>query len=173
MTTARNTVLWAAMAAAGCGGASRPDATDPLETARTHQTHDTSGGHAEAGRGGTAEMEEMVAMPPSVSKFHATLAPYWHAQEGPRRMADTCAAIGEFRAGADEIIASPAPERSDTAAWASGGKQLAQAVTDLEGTCKANDAPAFETAFAALHERFHGLITAAHGEPGEHSDHLP
>jgi hypothetical protein len=169
MKTAWNTVLSAALAAAvGCGGSTRPDSTEPLETARTHQKHDLGGGHAETGG---ADMKEMVAMPPSVSKFHATLAPYWHAKQGPQRMTDTCAAIAELRAGADEIVASPPPERSDSAAWSSGGKQLAEAVTALEGTCKASDATAFETALAEVHERFHGLMSAAGGEHEDHSDH--
>jgi hypothetical protein len=169
MKTARNTVLLAALAAAvACAGPNRPDATEPLETARNHQTHDVRGGHA--GRNDSSEVREVVEMPPSVSKFHATLAPYWHAKQGPQRMTDTCAAIAELRAGADAIVAAPPPERGDAAAWSDGGKQLAQAVAALDGTCKASDATGFEAALADVHERFHGLMAAAGGEH-DHDDH--
>lgn len=170
MKTAPNTVLLAALAAAvACAGSARPDATEPLETARTHQRHDTHGSHTGDGMDHKkGEVDEMAAMPPAVSKFHATLAPYWHAQQGPKRMADTCAAIGQLRAGADEVVAAPPPDRADSAAWSAGAKQLAQAVAALDGTCKASDATAFEAALTEVHERFHGLMSAA---SGEHDDH--
>jgi hypothetical protein len=84
-------------------------------------------------------------------------------------MTDTCAAIAELKTGADAILAAPPPDRGDTAAWAAGGKRLAESVTVLEGTCKASDAPAFETALAQVHERFHGLLATANGDHDDHA----
>jgi hypothetical protein len=187
MTTARKTALIAVLAAAaGCGGA-KQDSTEPFEAARGGQSHDMAHratSHDGAGHMGSGEADEVAnemgddvaGMPPSLHRFHDALAPHWHAAHGPERMAGTCAAIGELRAGADAIVAAPAPERHDAAAWSAGGKQLAEAVTALDATCKAHDAAGFETAFGHVHEQFHGLLEAG-GEPkhgdGDHdgSDH--
>jgi hypothetical protein len=174
MNTARKTLLMVALAAGGgCGGA-RSDPSEPLETARTVQSHDTRRGDAGKGTLGSGEAGERAAMPPELQKFHAVLAPRWHAQHGPERTADTCAAIAELRADADAIVAAPAPAGRDAAAWSAGGKQLAEAVAGLDATCQAHDAAGFEPAFAKVHERLHGLLEAgepAHVDPGDHDDH--
>lgn len=143
-----------------CGGAHKPDSTAPLESARNSQKHET--GHT--GHMGGSEADEMAGMPPTIAKFHATLAPRWHAAQGPQRMADTCAVIAEFRSEADAIVAAAPPGGSDAAAWSAGGKQLADAVLALDRACKASDGAAFEAAFGEVHERFHGLMAAAGGE---------
>jgi len=120
---------------------------------------------------GSGEADEMAAMPPELQKFHAVLAPRWHAKHGPERIADTCGAIAEFRADADALVAAPAPAGRDTAAWSAGGKQLAEAVAGLDATCQAHDAAGFESAFAQVHERFHGLLEAGEPRHGDHDDH--
>jgi len=166
MNTARNTLRVVVLAAGlGCGGA-KPD-SEPLDTARPIQSHATRGGDHGAGMG-AGEADEMAAMPPELQKFHAVLAPRWHAAHGPERIADTCGAIGELRAAADAVVAAPAPAGRDAAAWSAGGKQLAEAVAALDATCQAHDAAGFEPAFAQVHERFHGLLEA--GEP-KHDQH--
>jgi hypothetical protein len=104
------------------------------------------------------------AMPAPLAKFHDTLAPRWHAEHGAKRTADTCAAIPQLRTDADAVAASPAPPGSEAAAWSAGGKQLSEAVAGLDTACKANDAAAFEPAFALVHQRFHGLMEAVGGE---------
>ena len=158
----------AALAAvAACGGANKPDSTEPLEAARNTQRHET----VHPGGPGGSEAGEMAGMPPTIAKFHATMAPHWHAAKGPARMADTCAAIAELRGEADAIVAAAPPDGSDAAAWSAGGKQLAGAVVALDGTCKASDAAAFEAAFAEVHERFHGLMAAAGGEHEHEHEH--
>jgi hypothetical protein len=168
MNAARKTLLMVALAASGgCGGA-RSDSTEPL-AARNLQSHDTR--HADAAKGHTGEADEVAAMPPELQKFHAVLAPRWHAEPGPERIADTCGAIGELRAGADAVVAAPAPAGRDAAAWTAGGKQLAEAVAALDATCQAHDAAGFEPAFAQVHERFHGLLEAGEPEHGEHGEH--
>lgn len=161
------TALIAALAAAvACGGATKSDSTAPLEAARNVQKHET--GHA--GHMGGSEADEMAGMPPAIAKFHATLAPRWHAAQGPQRMADTCAATAELRGEADAIAAAAPPEGSSAAAWSAGGKQLVDAATALDRACKASDGAAFEAAFAEVHERFHGVMALAGGEHGEHGE---
>jgi hypothetical protein len=171
MKTARNTLLIAALVAgAGCGGAKR-DSSEPLEAARNIQSHDTRSGDPGMGRMGSDEADEMAAMPPELQKFHAVLAPRWHAKHGPERMADTCGALTEFHADADAITAAAAPAGHDADAWSAGGKQLADAVAALDAACKAHDAAGFEPAFARVHERFHGLLEAGEPKHGDHADH--
>lgn len=152
--------LLLAGALSGCGGPATGTA-EPLEAARDIQKHDTPAGKKQG---------EAPAMPPAIKAFHDVLAPRWHAEKGARRMADTCSAIAELRAGADAIVAAPAPDGKDAAAWSTGGKQLADAVGALDAPCKASDAAAFEAAFTEVHERFHGVMELAIGGHGEHED---
>lgn len=175
MSTARKTRLMVALAAlaagSGCGGA-RSDPSAPLEAARDPQSHDTRRGDpAKDSMGG--EADEAAAMPPELQKFHAVLAPRWHAGRGPERIADTCGAIAELRADADELAAAPAPAGRDAAAWSSSGKQLAEAVAGLEAACQVHDAAGFEPAFAQVHDRFHGLLEAGEPKHGDHDEHDP
>jgi len=154
------------LVAAACGGGAKPDPTvQPMDV----QPHDVSH-HAGSGEGaamggkGMGEHDEHN-MPATVSKFHDTLAPRWHAEHGAKRMADTCAALPQFHADAAAIIAAPAPQGADASAWAAGGTQLDASVTALEAPCKANDAAAFEPAFERVHTSFHKLLEAnAHHE---------
>ena len=168
MNTARKTLLMVLAAlAAGSGCGARSDPSAPLEAARNPQTHDTR--RRDPGKGAMAgEADEIAAMPPELQKFHAVLAPRWHAQRGPERTADTCGAIAEFRAEAEALVAAPAPAGRDAAAWSAGGKQLAEAVAALDATCQARDAAGFEPAFAQVHDRFHGLLEAGEPRPDEH-----
>jgi hypothetical protein len=188
MNTARKTLLMVASMVAsivalgtlaggsGCGGA-KPGSPEPLEAARDPQRHATRRGepdkaHMGEGAGdGDGDADEAAAMPPELQKFHAVLAPRWHAKPGPERIADTCGAIGEFRTGADAVVAAQPPAGRDAAAWSAGGKQLAEAVAALDATCQAHDAAGFEPAFAQVHERFHGLLEAGEPNHGEHDEH--
>lgn len=168
--TLRMVVLAALAAGSGCGGA-RSDPPAPLEAARSPQRHETRRGDPGNGHMG-GEADEMAAMPPELQRFHAVLAPRWHARSGPERIADTCGAITEFRAEADALAAAPPPAGRDAAAWSAGGKQLAESVAGLDAACQAHDAARFEPAFAQVHERFHGLLEASgHGERDDHDDH--
>lgn len=110
-------------------------------------------------------------MPPVLAKFHDTLAPRWHAAQGPQRMADTCAALPELHRDAEAIAAAEAPKQGDPVAWSMGGKKLTEAVAALGATCRSKDADAFEPAFARVHETFHGLMEAAGGHDGDDDDH--
>ena len=154
MTTASKMLLIAVLTAGGCGGAGQ-GAGEPLETARSNQKHDT--GH---------KGEEMVAMTPEVKLFHDALAPRWHAEQGPQRMVDTCAAIPEFLGDAESIAKALPPERTDPTQWGAKARALNDSVAALDAACKAKDAAQFEPAFAAVHERFHAML----GAGGEHPD---
>ena len=150
------------LVAAACGGGAKPDpAVQPTDVQQHdiahHATPDGEG--AAMGGKGMAEHHE-GKMPPTVSKFHDTLAPRWHAEHGAKRMADTCAALPQFHSDAAAIIAAPAPEGADASAWAAGGAQLDASVTALEAPCKASDAAGFEPAFERVHTSFHHLLEA-------------
>jgi hypothetical protein len=133
------------------------------------------GGDHQTGRTGKmGERGEVAGVPRQLVKFHDTLAPRWHAEKGPQRMADTCAALPEFHHDAEAIAAAEAPKQGDAAAWSKGGKKLTEAVSALGATCRNKDAEAFEPAFELVHETFHGLMEAVgghdeHGE-GDHDD---
>ena len=149
-------VLFAAGAA--CGGKKSAPATE--NTAKT-----TGGDHH-------------AAMLPEVAKFHDVLAPRWHADKGPKRMADTCGAMAELQANADALTQVAPPATTDAAAWSTKTQDLVSAVGALDGTCKANDATAFEPAFERVHTSFHAVMEASapagaekHGGHGEHHDH--
>lgn len=110
---------------------------------------------------------EHEPMAPELSKFHDLLAPRWHADKGAQRMKDTCGAVPEFQADADAIAKATPPVGTDAAKWAAGAKNLSDAVTGLDATCKANDATAFEPAFEKVHNGFHAMLEAGGGEHHE------
>src|SRR2546423_7676325 len=101
-----------------------------------------------------AEHHEMSGMPPALDKFHAILASRWHAQKGPERMKNTCEGVPDFKTGAEAVAKS----KSGDAKWDAAAKQLVDAVAGLETACKANDAAAFEPAFAKVHDGFHAML---------------
>jgi hypothetical protein len=118
--------------------------------------------------------DEHGAMMPEVAKFHDVLAPRWHAEKGAKRMADTCGAMAEFQANADALTKAAPPAGADGAAWTGKTQELTAAVGALDGTCKANDATAFEPAFERVHNGFHAVMEAAgghkEGAEGEHHE---
>jgi hypothetical protein len=144
------------VAAAACGSKKSAPATETMPK--------TGGG------------EEHANMLPEVAKFHDVLAPRWHADKGPQRMTDTCGAMAEFQANADALTKVATPAGADATTWSTKTQDLVAAVGALDGTCKANDAAAFEPAFEKVHMDFHAVMEAsapagAGGEGGEHHDH--
>ncbi|HEX5061777.1 MAG TPA: hypothetical protein VFV99_20560 [Kofleriaceae bacterium] len=148
------------IAAAACGGKKPAPATTTTEQ------------HAE-GEGHGMEHE---GMPAEMTKFHDVLAPRWHAEKGPQRMKDTCAAIPEFKADADALAKATPPEKANADTWTASTKALVDSVNGLDPVCQANDAAKFEEAFHKVHESFHATMAAAGmpmekhegGEGGEH-----
>jgi hypothetical protein len=161
----RHLALVFVLAAAACGGkqaapATTETTTQPSEPGAPHAGHE----------GGAMEHE---GMPPEMTKFHDILRPLWHAEKGPKRMADTCAAIAELRSTADAVAKATPPTQANADTWTTGTRALVAAVTDLEAVCKANESAKFEAAFGKVHDAFHALMTAAgmKHEPGEHGEH--
>ena len=124
------------------------------------------GKHAESAAPEKHEMHE-EHMPPQLAKFHDTLAPRWHAETGPQRMKDTCAAMPDFTAGVTVIAEAAPPTTADSAKWTNTAADLAAAVSKLDETCKANDATGFESAFKNVHESFHAMLAASGAQQGE------
>ena len=126
----------------------------------------TANGAVGSGGSNAAEMkaqhdEMMKTLPPAMGKFHDVLAPRWHAAQGPQRMTDTCGALADFHADADELAKSTPPTTANADTWTTATKALVAAVADLDGTCKSNDAAQFETALSKVHDAFHALMNAA------------
>jgi len=144
----RTLTLVIVLAAAACGGKKAAPAT----TSTTTQ-HAEGEGHEGAG--------EHEGMPNEMTKFHDVLAPRWHAEKGPQRMKDTCAALPEFHADADAIAKATPPEKANADTWTTSTRALVDSVNGLDPICKANDAAKFEDAFHKVHESFHGLMAAA------------
>lgn len=162
-----------AIAGLGCGGAPpKGSSTETLDSSRVEQPH-AQGRHAAAAPAPAPAMAgHEPAMAPEIQRFHDTLAPRWHAEHGPRRMADTCGAIGELHTRATDIADAAPPAGAVPGEWARSGKQLEQAVFDLATTCHANDAAAFEPAFAKVHDSFHHVMEVSGGEKvPDHGDH--
>ena len=119
--------------------------------------------------------DEHDQMMPEIAKFHDVLAPRWHAEKGPQRMADTCGAMPEMQADADALVKAAPPMGADAAVWTGKTKELTDAVVALDGTCKSNDATTFEGAFERVHVGFHGVLEAsgAHHEEEHHEGAEP
>jgi hypothetical protein len=133
------------VAASACGSKPKPEPAKPAEPAEHH---------------------EMAGMPPELGKFHDVLAPRWHAESGPQRMKDTCAAVPGFTAAADALTKAKPPAGANANAWAAGTKELVDAVTGLKASCDSGGATAFEPAFERVHNSFHALM-----ESHEHAEH--
>lgn len=146
------------LAAAACGGKQSAPAATPTTTpeAAAHEGHQGPEEH----KGMTAEM----------TKFHDVLAPRWHAEKGPQRMKDTCAALPQFKTEADAIAKATPPTKANADTWTTGTRALVDSVNALETTCKANDTAKFDEAFHTVHESFHGLMAQAgvEHETGRH-----
>ncbi|MBP9085526.1 MAG: hypothetical protein KBG15_05375 [Kofleriaceae bacterium] len=99
-------------------------------------------------------------MPTEIVKFHDVLAPLWHDDKNPERMANTCAALPNFDAPAAALLASTMPDGGDKDKWAAAGPTLTASMTDLKAKCDAKDTAGFEPAFAAMHNAFHGYMEA-------------
>jgi hypothetical protein len=150
MKTALLSALFVVLAAA-CGGKK----SEPVKPAETDMS----------------KMTEKHEMAPELTKFHDVLAPHWHADKGDKRMADTCAAMTDFQSNADALAKTTPPQAADATKWTTGTKELADAVTALDASCKAKDATAFEPAFERVHNSFHGLMESSGGEHHEEAEH--
>jgi hypothetical protein len=158
----RNLTLVLVLAAVACGGKkSAPATTTTTQQAEPHEEHE--GGEA----------AEHAALTPELRKFHDILSPLWHAEKGPQRVKDTCAAVPQLRSAADAVAKATPPTKANADTWTAGTRALVASVNDLETACKANDTAKFEAGFHAVHEAFHRLMEQAgdgekHDAGGEH-----
>jgi len=109
---------------------------------------------------------------PELDAFHQLLSPLWHAPAGEPRRKDTCAAVPDFKTRAAAVKAAAAPAKADPAGWTSAGTDLEDAVAGLATACAGSDPAAFDTAFEAVHTRFHHameLVMGEHDMKGEHA----
>jgi hypothetical protein len=100
-------------------------------------------------------------LPPELEKFHAVLEPHWEATPGAQRMKDSCAALPDFQADANDIAKATPPVGANADTWTTATKQLVDAVADLDAACQTIDPAQFDAAFAKVHDAFHALMTAA------------
>lgn len=154
----RTLTLVVVLAATACGGKqSTPATSSTAQKSEGHEDH---------------EKMEHEGMTPEMTKFHDVLAPRWHADKGPQRMKDTCAAVPDFHADADAIAKATPPVKANADTWTSGTRALVDSVNGLEMTCKANDTAKFDEAFGKVHESFHAVMAAGgmmpEGKEGEH-----
>jgi hypothetical protein len=155
--------LLAALAIA-CGGADPADSTTPAA--------------AEPPAAEPAKHEGHGKLTPELEAFHDLLSPRWHAAPGEQRRADTCAVIADFRTRSAAIKTAAAPAGAEAAAWTEAGSSLEQSVADLATACGDSDLARFDTAFEAVHTRYHHameLVVGEHdmrgGHGGEHEGH--
>jgi hypothetical protein len=133
-TSLRLGPLALALLLAACGGSS-PPASSP-------SAHDEHEGHEAAE---AKEHHDEGAQSPAVHDFHDVLAPLWHSEKGPERVAKTCAQAQTLK---------------DKAA-ATNDAELVSATAALATECAKDGRPDFEARFAAVHESFHGVAKRA------------
>ena len=103
------------------------------------------------------------SMPPEIAKFHDVLAPRWHAEKGPQRMKDTCAAIPDFTRAwrAREGVPPTGMARRWTNATQAARRRGHRARRDVQGERRRGVRDRVRQA----PPEFHGLIES--GEGGE------
>jgi hypothetical protein len=136
----RLAVLAFVVAAAACGGKSKP-ATSTVEHADHMQ-----------GKG------DHGALPPTVAAFHDKLSPLWHAEPGAARVESTCGANGELDQLLEDVEQAGAPEGVDAAAWGERVTALRTSWSALGDDCVGNGSKDFDAKFGAAHDDFHALI---------------
>jgi hypothetical protein len=151
----RFSMIVAALLFAACGTTSQSTPADQPKPTE-HAEHE----HGEHGGG------EHENLPPDLAKFHDLLAPRWHAEKGAKRTSDTCAAVPDFKAGADAVAKAGPPAGASADAWTAGTQQLADVVAALGAECAKDGQPGFDAAFENVHKGFHVLLEASGG--GEH-----
>jgi hypothetical protein len=143
-------------AAAACGG---KDKAAPATSTTTSGPH------------GSAPEGDHVGMSAEMTRFHDVLRPRWHADAGPQRVTDTCAAIPQFKAEADAIAQATPPREAHADTWTTATRALVAAVDELATACAGGDSAGFEDAFRKVHDAFHALMAAAGVPHGKEHGH--
>ncbi|MDH3281719.1 MAG: hypothetical protein OEQ18_11410 [Gammaproteobacteria bacterium] len=97
--------------------------------------------------------------PADVARFHAVMAPLWHAADGEERAARTCDQAAQLGDRAAAIQAAPVPEVvGDHAGWVDASERLADRVQALNTACRAPVHAGFREALVQVHDAFHDLV---------------
>jgi hypothetical protein len=150
-----------AFSVAACGGSSQEPPKDGHHAeGEGHGEHAEKEGHGEGeGHGdGHGEKEHHHAkLDGALKAFHDVLAPVYHAEKGPGRNEQACAATASFKDGAGKVAAEP---KGDVAAWKTDADTLTKTIGDLESACK-GDKAGVEPAIEKVHDAFHALMDKA------------
>ena len=150
----RRTATLLATVLAACGGSARtaPEPnTAPVAAAEPVATPPAAAPVAD---------EHEHEFPPEVEAFHDVLAPLWHADPGPGRTDNTCAALEDLGDRAEAVATGTVPplEREEQLSWQQAAELLVVSVEELELVCDQEGRPGFEDSLSAVHDRFHALI---------------
>lgn len=102
---------------------------------------------------------EHAAMPESVDRFHAVLAPIWHSEPGPSRSELACQNTEQLGTSSRAIADAPVPEGVEEATWRSATEQLIASIGTLGESCAASPQGS-EEKLHEVHEHFHHLMEA-------------
>jgi hypothetical protein len=145
-----------------CGGSETPTTTAPATPLAEEKPAPAPEEHGEHGK-----------LSPELDAFHEILAPRWHADPGPQRTKDTCAAIADFKTRAAAVKSAAMPAGAEAAAWSEAGARLETSVVALEVECTAGgaDQAKFDAAFSAVHDAFHHAMELGRGGHGMKEGH--
>jgi hypothetical protein len=103
-----------------------------------------------------ASAPEAPAAGSAIDRFHDKLAPLWHADESPERIADTCGAVADLHGIAQEILTA-GPPAGAAADFADAAQALEQSVGALHGECDTAERKDFQAKFTVVHDAFHAV----------------
>jgi len=118
-----------------------------------------------AGEQGHAEDAHHFTGP--LGDFHAVLAPVWHSDPGPGRVAKACDQARMLNDRAAGVDGAAPPASADANAYKTAARQLSMAVSALSGACGASGRPEVEAKLTAVHDAFHKVAEVS----GEHEHH--
>jgi hypothetical protein len=136
------------VALSACGGTQgNPQSGTPL-------TAGTAGDESPSKTGGGKGHAEL---PPTVSDFHDTMAPIWHAEK--KRAAVACDRVDTLDTRAQSVQKAPTPgDVDDAPKWRKATLALVSAVHELSKACDREDAGTANAKMGEVHRAFHGLM---------------
>jgi hypothetical protein len=113
--------------------------------------HDEHGHHHEEMKGPLGEL-------------HAVLAPIWHGEKGPGRVAKACEQAKTMRDRSAAAQAAPPPPKAPAEKYKAAAQELTAAGDALVAACAASGQPEAEAKFVAFHDAFHKAAELGGGE---------
>lgn len=118
--------------------------------------------HGEHEHGGHHEMKGPVG------DLHAVLAPIWHSEKGPGRVAKACEQAKTMRERAGAVQAAPPPEGANPEGYKAATLELTTTGDALIAACAADGRPDAEAKFSAFHDAFHKVAESSGGKHEHH-----